>query len=356
MQDRIREIVLEQLRESESGVQALDARKDVAFFREKEDQIRGLFEESPVFLDTVISVAEAQQKKASEQPAYINVVINHSRRRTQIILPTSNVNSSVYRTLWQAIKDYPGAKETVNGPYRTIEFKSLASERAERTFEDELKTALGSFYPDIGVVISHGYNINLGESPEVPDYIKEYTEYIEKIGKQAGRLTTSEGEDVSIIRNRLEEAAKVSGKNLVIRQDKGVIYFYEKGTKEIKKSRVRKEGEGIRRVQRYVDVEEDYFEVEITDTEVKYNILRFPREARRLLPGYKVPFYLSEDGNQHKVTVSSARRGTEVGDHSAGNYITGLTSLWRNSQIKPSDRVKIEKSEDQYRISVRKKA
>ena len=58
---------------------------------------------------------------------------------------------------------------------------------------------------------------------------KEYLGYIEQLaGGQAGRLQVAEGETVATLRRRLGAAAKLSGKNLVIKRMGEEIYFWVK--------------------------------------------------------------------------------------------------------------------------------
>ena len=303
MQKRITQIILEQLRESEGGIEALDALKYVEFFRENEGRIRELFEETPVFLDAVVNTAEVQQQKASEKPQNINVVLNHTRRKMQVIFPTTNRNSNGYKTLKEALNNYPDVNEVTNGPYTAIELNTPRSERAERTLEEELQTVLTSLYPSTNVVISHTYRLDLGTEPSHEERFS-IVPIEEPIGRTSRRPRTR-----------------------------------------------RKQGQRDT-TQRYFDVGDDYFEVEITASEVKYKILRFPRVARSLLPGYKVPFYLNEGGKQHEVLVSSAKTGTQTGDTLAGNYISGLSNCWSSLQVRPGDKVRIEKVKgDQYQLS-----
>ncbi len=63
---------------------------------------------------------------------------------------------------------------------------------------------------------------------------REYLGYIEQLGPgEAGRLQVSEGETSSAVRRRLGTAAKLSGKDIVIKRTGDDIYFWigSSGTK-----------------------------------------------------------------------------------------------------------------------------
>ena len=63
--------------------------------------------------------------------------------------------------------------------------------------------------------------------------IKEYVGYIEQLAEgQAGHLLASEGESVAMVRRRVGAAAKVSGKNVVIKRvGEGVYYWLQDKTR-----------------------------------------------------------------------------------------------------------------------------
>jgi hypothetical protein len=57
--------------------------------------------------------------------------------------------------------------------------------------------------------------------------IKEYLGYIDQLKKgQAGRLQPAEGESVGAVRRRLGAAAKLAGKELVIKRADEEVYFW----------------------------------------------------------------------------------------------------------------------------------
>ena len=61
---------------------------------------------------------------------------------------------------------------------------------------------------------------------------REYASYIEQLREgAAGRLQASEGETVAAIRRRLGAAARLTGKNLVIRRTGEEVYFWVQTSK-----------------------------------------------------------------------------------------------------------------------------
>ncbi len=57
---------------------------------------------------------------------------------------------------------------------------------------------------------------------------QEYLGYIEQLPEdQAGRLQPDEGESVATIRRRLGVAAKLSGKDIIIKRRGNGVYFWE---------------------------------------------------------------------------------------------------------------------------------
>ena len=57
--------------------------------------------------------------------------------------------------------------------------------------------------------------------------IREYIGYIDRLSEgQAGKLVAAEGETTGAVRRRLGAAAKLAGKDLVIRRADGGVYFW----------------------------------------------------------------------------------------------------------------------------------
>lgn len=71
------------------------------------------------------------------------------------------------------------------------------------------------------------------KSGTAADYIREYVDYIQRLSEgQAGRLVAGEGEKVGTIRRRLNTAAKLVDKKLVIRRQGNEVYFWEQPREE----------------------------------------------------------------------------------------------------------------------------
>ena len=88
----------------------------------------------------------------------------------------------------------------------------------------------------------------------------------------------------------------------------------------------------------------------------KYALIPVPRGKRRFFPGYKVYFELETDAGAIRTRVTSAPRGTPVGDPGGGSYIQGGLRPWYNnhSGLKAGDRFRFEVLEPgkRYRLSV----
>ena len=64
------------------------------------------------------------------------------------------------------------------------------------------------------------------------DAIREYTQYIEQLGRdEAGKLTPSDGETIATVRRRLGSAVKASGKSIQIKRAGAEIYVWEEPPK-----------------------------------------------------------------------------------------------------------------------------
>ena len=88
----------------------------------------------------------------------------------------------------------------------------------------------------------------------------------------------------------------------------------------------------------------------------KWALIPVPREKRRFFPGYKVYFDLETDTQAVRTRVTSAPKGTPVGDPNGGSYIQGGLRPWYKShpELKPGDRLRFEALEPgkRYRLSV----
>ena len=107
-----------------------------------------------------------------------------------------------------------------------------------------------------------------------------------------------------------------------------------------------------------VSNEEKGIEIELSNlySPRKWDLIPIPREKRRFFPGYKVYFGLETDTQAIRTRVTSAPKGTPVGDPNGGSYIQGGLRPWYNnhSELKPGDRFRFEALEPgkRYRLSV----
>jgi hypothetical protein len=88
----------------------------------------------------------------------------------------------------------------------------------------------------------------------------------------------------------------------------------------------------------------------------KWALIPVPRETRRFFPGYKAYFDLETDTQLIRTRVTSAPKGTPVGDPNGGSYIQGGLRPWYNSHsgLKRDDKLRFEALEPgkRYRLSV----
>ena len=107
-----------------------------------------------------------------------------------------------------------------------------------------------------------------------------------------------------------------------------------------------------------VNNEEKVIEIELRNlySPRRWALIPVPRVKRRFFPGYKVYFDLETDTQAIRTRVTSAPKGTPVGDPNGGRYIQGGLRPWYNShsELKPGDRLRFEALEPgkRYRLSV----
>ena len=107
-----------------------------------------------------------------------------------------------------------------------------------------------------------------------------------------------------------------------------------------------------------VSNEEKVIEIELRNlySPRRWALIHVPREKRRFFPGYKVYFDLETDTQAIRTRVTSAPKGTPVGDPNGGSYIQGGLRPWYNSHsgLKLGDRFHFEALEPgkRYRLSV----
>jgi len=104
--------------------------------------------------------------------------------------------------------------------------------------------------------------------------------------------------------------------------------------------------------------EEKVIEIELSSlySPRRWALIPIPREKRSFFPGYKIYFDLETDTQAIRTRVTSAPKGTPMGDVNGGNYIMGGLRPWFNShsELKPGDRLRFEALEPgkRYRLSV----
>lgn len=89
----------------------------------------------------------------------------------------------------------------------------------------------------------------------------------------------------------------------------------------------------------------------------KYALIPLAETHRKFFPGYKVSFILKTDIGEIKTKVTSAPKGTQIGDPEAGSYIQGGLKLWfdHHNNLKDGDVFLIEiiKDRELYRLSIK---
>ena len=88
----------------------------------------------------------------------------------------------------------------------------------------------------------------------------------------------------------------------------------------------------------------------------KWALIPVPRGKRNFFPGYKVYFDIETDTQAIRTRVTSAPKGTPVGNPNGGTCIQGGLRPWFNShsELKLGDRFRFEALEPgkRYRLSV----
>ena len=93
------------------------------------------------------------------------------------------------------------------------------------------------------------------------------------------------------------------------------------------------------------------------ETSRKFALIQLPKDKRKFFPGFKVYFSLETDIGTVETRVTSAPKGTPVGDPLAGAYIQGNLRHWfeQHSDLETGDKVRFEVIEPgkRYKLSVR---
>lgn len=76
----------------------------------------------------------------------------------------------------------------------------------------------------------------------------------------------------------------------------------------------------------------------------KWALIPIPKDKRTFFPGYKVNFQISTDTGTLTAHVTSASKGTPIGDPKAGGYIQGGLRSWydKHPELKDGARLKIK--------------
>jgi len=106
---------------------------------------------------------------------------------------------------------------------------------------------------------------------------------------------------------------------------------------------------------KYVDIE-----IRNLHTSQKYHVIPIPKRMRRFFPGYKLPFSLETDIGEVKTHVSSAPKGTHIGDPDKGAYIQSRLKNWFDShqtdlKIGATLRIQALEAGKRYKLSINKR-
>ena len=108
-------------------------------------------------------------------------------------------------------------------------------------------------------------------------------------------------------------------------------------------------------------VVDKYVDIEITSpsTTLRWHVIPVPKRIRRFFPGYKLPFILETDMGEVKTCVSSAPKGTHIGDPDKGAYMQRGLKNWvdtHQTQITNGTILRIQALEPgkRYKLSIKK--
>ncbi len=309
MQQRIEQIILEELLSSERTVYALEAARNADFFSSREGLIREMFADAPRYLDAITKIAEEERANAPQAPGDLNVVVGRVKRKTHVTFPITDEKSAAYRAL-QSLGEHYKAKEVQNGRFKAIEFPNPRGEKAELELEDQIRAALNDAYPDVNVIVgNYAVDLNNASEPE--------TAHVSRRGRPRGRRSTK---------------GSKAGSN----------------TKLASRSRSRNA---------YSYVGENYFEKELTPSALDYSIAHFPTKARSMFPGFKIDFtIIAEDGKRFVSHVTAGDKDeSSIGDPKKGTYLSGFGQYWRDTGAKVGDIIHVEHTGPiEYGINLRR--
>jgi len=104
------------------------------------------------------------------------------------------------------------------------------------------------------------------------------------------------------------------------------------------------------------NVPDDVIDIELNPSCRQYVLLPLPKDKRRFFPGYKVNFELMTDVGVLTAHVTSAPKGTPIGDPDGGGHIRGGFGRWyaKHPELKAGDTLRVEALEParRYRLSI----
>ena len=112
------------------------------------------------------------------------------------------------------------------------------------------------------------------------------------------------------------------------------------------------------RKQEEAPVPQHYLDIELGMMRAReeYNLIPIKKRHRRFFPGYKLPFDMHSDTGVVNTHVTSAPRGTRVGDPDQGLYIRKGLRDWFDAHVELQDgaviRVEALQPHKVYRLSV----
>ena len=97
--------------------------------------------------------------------------------------------------------------------------------------------------------------------------------------------------------------------------------------------------------------------LEAIHTPKTYGLIPVAKNNRHFFPGYKVPFIIETDIGEIETRVSSAPKGTPLGDPDAGSYIAGKLKPWyrQHSDLRNGSVLTIEQIHGgtRYKLSIK---
>ena len=107
---------------------------------------------------------------------------------------------------------------------------------------------------------------------------------------------------------------------------------------------------------KFIDIE-----IKSSYTSLNWHVILIPKRNRRFFPGYKLPFLLETDIGEVKTHVSSAPKGTHIGDPDRGTYFQSRLKKWfdtHQTQITDGTILRIHALEPgkRYKLSIKNKS